>query len=151
MSLKLNYSMSLANSYGLTKTQKIASAVGMLGLFILGLALFNVQFPNKAMTLTFALTLMFIGTIWFSNSLYLDKSKGIKNDGVWFKSLSARGLIGWLIGVVLTLIGLGISNYSSSEISKIKGVKSSEINELVENNYGDEVVHRNNFIFILNI
>ena len=45
-------------------------------------------------------------------------------------------------------IGLGISNYSSSEISKIKGVKSSEINELVENNYGDEVVHRNNFIFI---
>ena len=45
-------------------------------------------------------------------------------------------------------IGLGISNYSSDEISKIKGVKSSEINELVENNYGDEVVHRNNFIFI---
>ena len=103
MSLKLNYSMSLANSYGLTKTQKIASAVGMLGLFILVLALFNVQFPNKAITLTIALSLMFIGTIWFSNSLYLDKSKGIKNDGVWFKSLSARGLIGWLIGVVLTL------------------------------------------------
>ena len=47
-----------------------------------------------------------------------------------------------------TTIGLGISNYSSNEISKIKGVKSSEINELVENNYGDEVVHRNNFIFI---
>ena len=45
-------------------------------------------------------------------------------------------------------IGLGISNYSSDEISKIKGIKSSEINELVENNYGDEVVHRNNFIFI---
>lgn len=103
MSLKLNYSMSLANSYGLTKTQKIASAVGILGLFILVLALFNVQFPNKAITLTIALSLMFIGAIWFSNSLYLDKSKGIKNDGVWFKSLSARGLIGWLIGVVLTL------------------------------------------------
>ena len=47
-----------------------------------------------------------------------------------------------------TTIGLGISNYSSDEISKIKGIKSSEINELVENNYGDEVVHRNNFIFI---
>ena len=45
-------------------------------------------------------------------------------------------------------IGLGISNYSSDEISKIKGIRSSEINELVENNYGDEVVHRNNFIFI---
>ena len=47
-----------------------------------------------------------------------------------------------------TTIGLGISNYSSDEISKIKGIKSSEINELVENNYGDEIVHRNNFIFI---
>ncbi len=45
-------------------------------------------------------------------------------------------------------IGLGISNYSSDEISKIKGIKSSGINELVDNNYGDEVVHRNNFIFI---
>ena len=103
MSLKLNYSMSLANSYGLTKTQKIASAVGMLGFFILVLALFNVQFPNKTIALSIALTLMFVGTIWFSNSLYLNKSKGIKNDGVWFKSLSSRGLVGWLIGVVLTL------------------------------------------------
>ncbi|MBN2869290.1 MAG: FeS-binding protein, partial [Flavobacteriaceae bacterium] len=64
MSLKLNYSMSLANSYGLTKTQKIASAIGILGLFILTLALFNVQFPNKTITLTIALSLMFIGTIW---------------------------------------------------------------------------------------
>jgi len=34
--------------------------------------------------------------------MYLNKPAGIKNDGVWFRSLTARGLVGWVLGVVLT-------------------------------------------------
>ena len=33
---------------------------------------------------------------------YLTKLEGIKNDGVWFKSISSRGILGWVTGVILT-------------------------------------------------
>ena len=47
------------------------------------------------------------------------------------------------------IIGWGISNYSSKEISKIKGINSSKIIEVVEKNYGSEVIHRNNLVLTL--
>jgi polyferredoxin len=105
MSHKLNYSMSLAkpDALGLSVTQKFAVGIGIAGLFILILALLNTDFQNQNWFLTLALGLISVGTIIFSNSLYLNKSKGIKNDGIYFKSISSRGIIGWAIGVVLTL------------------------------------------------
>ena len=47
------------------------------------------------------------------------------------------------------IIGWGISNYSSIEISKIKGINSSKIEDIVEKNYGSEIVHRNNLVLTL--
>lgn len=47
------------------------------------------------------------------------------------------------------IIGWGISNYSSSEISKIKGINSSKIKDIVEKNYGSEIVHRNNLVLTI--
>ena len=47
------------------------------------------------------------------------------------------------------IIGWRISNYSSKEISKIKGINSSKIIEVVEKNYGSEVIHRNNLVLTL--
>ena len=47
------------------------------------------------------------------------------------------------------IIGWGISNYSSKEISKIKGINSSKIIEVVEKNYGSEVIHSNNLVLTL--
>lgn len=102
MSNKLNHNMSLANAKDLSTKQKIASGIGVLGLFILVLAFLNVGFTNKVLWLTLALGLITAGTIWFTNLAYLGKSKGIKNDGVWFKSISSRGIIGWITGVVMT-------------------------------------------------
>ncbi len=104
MSNKMNYSMSLAkpDAQDLTKKQKIALAIGVIGLFILGLALFNTNFPNKAVFLTLSLGLISVGTILFANDAYLTKLEGIKNDGVWFKSISSRGTLGWIAGILLT-------------------------------------------------
>jgi glutamate 5-kinase len=45
-------------------------------------------------------------------------------------------------------IGCGISNYSSADVTKIKGAKSSEIAGLVELDFGPEVVHRNNMALL---
>lgn len=58
--------------------QKIASAIGLIGLLILALALFNVDFPNKSVWLTASLTAIGGGTIWFSIAAYSNKHEGIK-------------------------------------------------------------------------
>ncbi len=87
----------------LSTKQKVAVGLGVIGLFILVLALFNTNFPNKSLFLIAALGLISVGTILFANDAYLKKLEGIKNDGVWFKSISSRGVLGWITGIVLTL------------------------------------------------
>jgi len=127
MSSQTNHSMSLAkpDAIGLTSKQKIAVALGVAGLFILVLALANINFPNQELMLISALVLISVGTILFANDAYLTKLEGIKNDGVWFKSISSRGILGWITGVVLTLfyivlyfypylLGLGVDGASNT-------------------------------------
>src|SRR5690606_19772415 len=84
-------------------TQKAAITIGLIGIFVLALAFFNTQFPNRTLFLCLALGFITLGTILYSNSIYKNKPEGIKNDGVWFKSISARGLWAWSIGIILTL------------------------------------------------
>lgn len=83
--------------------QKIASFIGLTGLGLLCLAFFNVNFPNKTLWLTVSLVLMAVGVIYFATAGYLTKHEGIKNDGVYFKSLTSRGFWGWILGITLTL------------------------------------------------
>ncbi len=102
---KLEHNMSLTAEAPakLSTTQRLASGIGLVGLFILVLALANVNFPNKTLFLSLSLGLIAVGTITFANDLYLGKHAGIKNDGVWFKSLSGRGFWAWILGIALTL------------------------------------------------
>ncbi|EDP71313.1 Pyridine nucleotide-disulphide oxidoreductase domain protein [Flavobacteriales bacterium ALC-1] len=104
MSNKLNHSMSLAkpDALDITTKQKVALAIGIIGLIILVLALFNTNFPNKGLFLTLSLVSIALGTIIYSREAYLTKLEGIKNDGQWFKSISSRGVWGWVLGLILT-------------------------------------------------
>lgn len=97
-------SMSLAGEppKALNTTQKLAVLVGMAGLGILVLQLFNLNLGNSALWLTISILAMFVGVIWFSQAEYANKQKGIKNDGVWFKSISSRGILAWIAGIVFT-------------------------------------------------
>jgi glutamate 5-kinase len=45
-------------------------------------------------------------------------------------------------------VGSGITNYSSDELGRIKGLQSSEITNILGYEYGDEAVHRNNLVLI---
>lgn len=65
--------------------------------------MFNVNFPNKTLWLSVSLLAIAAGTIWFARAEYLTKLAGIKNNGVYFKSLSSRGFWGWILGITLTL------------------------------------------------
>ncbi len=104
--------MSLAkpDAQDLSTKQKVAVGLGVIGVFILVLALFNTNFPNKSLFLILALGLISVGIILFANDAYLKKLEGIKNDGVWFKSISSRGVLGWITGIVLTLFYIVLSN-----------------------------------------
>ncbi|MEN1785876.1 MAG: FeS-binding protein, partial [Bacteroidota bacterium] len=102
----MNYDRSMALTgqppVVLSRNQKIATLIGMSGLGIMLLAAFNIEFPDKGLWLTIALASILGGTIWFSWEAYGNKQPGIKNDGVWFKSLSSQGFWGWIAGIALT-------------------------------------------------
>ncbi len=44
-------------------------------------------------------------------------------------------------------IAVGMVNYSSVELNRIKGVNSSEIESLLGYKNDDEVIHRDNLVF----
>lgn len=85
----------------LSGTQKIATAIGWTGVFILILSLFSAKLPSAFLWVS--LGLIVAGIIIFANDQYLGKPAGIKNDGVWFKSMTSRGAIAWGSGILLTL------------------------------------------------
>ncbi|TDT43828.1 4Fe-4S binding protein [Maribacter spongiicola] len=97
-------SMSLAGEppKALNTGQKLAVLTGMIGMGILILQLFNLKLGNTALWLTVSIVAIFAGIIWFSQAAYAHKHKGIKNDGIWFKSISSRGVLAWMAGIALT-------------------------------------------------
>jgi len=96
-----NMSLTGDTSNGLNLLQKIGALLGVVGLLTICLSIFN-EFSNKGAWLTFSLVTLFAGIVIYARGLYGHKLEGIKNDGVWFKGISSRGLWGWIVGVILT-------------------------------------------------
>ncbi|WP_026976295.1 4Fe-4S binding protein [Flavobacterium tegetincola] len=82
--------------------QKLGIALGLLGLFIMALALFNVSFPHKGIWLGGAIVSILVGIVVYANRTYLNQPEGIKNNGVWHKDFTNRGSWAWMIGIILT-------------------------------------------------
>ena len=101
---QINKSMSLANpSPPFTDTfQKVATAVGSIGLLLLFVAAFGGFSENQGMMLTASLLLIATGTIVYSWRAYAGSPEGIKNNGVWFSQLTNKGLWAWIAGIVIT-------------------------------------------------
>jgi polyferredoxin len=101
---KSNPSFSIANPHP-AKTdaiQKLGLGLGMTGLLMLFIAWAGVVFPSTGMALSLSLGLITVGTVIYARRSYLTQPEGIKNNGVWFKSISALGILGWAAGVLLT-------------------------------------------------
>ena len=104
--------------------EKISIGLITIGLVILALAFFNVKM-NNAIFLPISLSSVLVGTVIYSRRMYLQKIAGIKNDRIWFRSLSSRGVVGWCLGIILTgfyvliywfpsLLGLGENGSANS-------------------------------------
>ena len=85
-----------------TGKQKAAMALAGLGVVLLLLVWAARDAFAPVPVLLASLGLMLAGAGLFIREEYLHRPEGIKNNGVWFKSLSARGVWGWLAAIVIT-------------------------------------------------
>jgi polyferredoxin len=82
---------------------KAGLAISVVGVFILVLIWgIGVSFEQwKALSISFFL--MAYGLRIFIQEEYVRFPSGIRNNGVWFRSLTARGIWGWMLGILITL------------------------------------------------
>jgi ferredoxin-type protein NapH len=86
-----------------TPLQKLALAASGVGIAVLLVIWLGGAAVGGWPVLAGALGLIAAGTLVYVREEYGRKPAGIKNNGVWFRSISARGVWGWLAAVVLTV------------------------------------------------
>lgn len=84
-------------------TQRIGLFIGVTGFAVLMAAWLGVQFQNPTMFLWLSLSVMAVGIFVYSYGTYANHTAGIKNNHVWFNSLTNAGVLGWTAGILLTL------------------------------------------------
>jgi len=82
--------------------QKAALTLGALGTLLLLVTWAAGRAIAPVPTLLLSFSLMAAGVGLFVREEYLRHPAGIRNHGVWFRSLSARGVWGWVLGVWIT-------------------------------------------------
>ena len=90
-----------------TPTSRFGTAerVGMtlMGIGILGLvvALFGAGSAFPILSFWIGIGGLTVGAVIYFRT-YLKRPAGIDNDGLWFSSATARGMLGWIFGIVFT-------------------------------------------------
>ena len=82
--------------------QKFGLFLGAAGFSVFVLAWLEIITGNYTLFLWLSLSLMAAGILVNTYGLYGGHTKGIKNNYVWFNTLSSRGLLGWVSGLILT-------------------------------------------------
>ena len=122
-----NSSFAISNPHQIpmSASQKLGLILGLIGVLILTLATFNIHAEPKSWFAIGSILLIITGATVYARSTYLLHPAGIKNNHVYFKTLSNRGVLGWAIGIVLTLfyvllywfpsyLGLGVDGASNT-------------------------------------
>ena len=96
-------SLSIADPHpvGLNVGQRLGLVLGIIGVGVMGLSLFDIGNGSSWMLWVSIASMLSAGVV-YGIAAYMDKPEGIKNHGIWFDGLSARGLVGWSMGVILT-------------------------------------------------
>lgn len=82
--------------------EKLWLAMGSLGFILLLLSMGNIYLGSAGISFATAMGLISMGTLGYTWSHYSKQSAGIKNDGVWLRSLTNRGMLGWISAILLT-------------------------------------------------
>jgi polyferredoxin len=95
-------SLSFAENAGLNHKQKAGLAAVGIGFVLQIAAFFGAKMPNVGALLTISLLSIAIGILVYAYDMYNHKPEGISNNGLWFNSLTNRGALAWVLGIVLT-------------------------------------------------
>ncbi|NUQ25809.1 MAG: 4Fe-4S binding protein [Saprospiraceae bacterium] len=82
--------------------QKIAIALSGIGILLILVVWAAGRAVAPVPVSLVAFGFMLAGVAVFVREEYLKHPEGIKNNGAWFRSLTARGVWGWLLGVLIT-------------------------------------------------
>lgn len=94
--------------------QKIAlSLAGLTTVYIFLLAVDTVVY-SKDYSLAIIVSTFTVATFIYTWRAYRNKPHGIKNDGIWYVSMMARGAIAWVLGIVLTTFYILLYWYPST-------------------------------------
>jgi polyferredoxin len=80
--------------------KSIGLSLGFGGMIILVASLFNAL--GGSVLLYLSLCMILTGIVVYSFGEYSGELSGIKNNEVWFKSVSSKGIVAWILGFVLT-------------------------------------------------
>lgn len=99
-----DHSLSIAapHSGTLDGPQKATLALAALGVLALLVSLPMDTIPHAGLWLTGALLAIVVGVLGYAWRSYAHHPAGIKNNGVWHSSLTSRGAMAWVVGVLLT-------------------------------------------------
>ncbi len=83
--------------------RQLGTSLGVIFVLILaGKMALPLVFSNNSLWLTTITLCVFLGVALFTYGQYAGESKGIKNNNVWFDGVSARGVLGWTMAILLT-------------------------------------------------
>ncbi len=102
MSEHKSISLANPNPYGINGLYKLSIGLISIALLILVLALANLTKAYNNVLVYVCLGFIFLGTVLYTKAIYANQPEGIKNHYVWFRSLTSRGILGWILGVILT-------------------------------------------------
>lgn len=94
--------------------QKIGLSLSVIGFGIIAAAWFGIKLEPATLFLWLSLGLMAIGILTYTFGTYAGQTKGIKNNHVFFNSLTSRGILGWFSGIALTAFYIQIYWFSNS-------------------------------------
>ena len=83
--------------------KNISLAFVLSGLLLMVLSIFEILIGSAQIYFYASFGLMTFGSLLYFWIQYANSLPGIKNNGIWFHPLTARGLWGWLLGISLTL------------------------------------------------
>ena len=96
--------MSISNPHpiGMDWIQKLGLAIASIGFLILMVAWLGITYHQNGLFLSLSLGSLSAGILLYTYGLYRNQPAGIKNNHVFLDSLSSRGLLGWVAGIILT-------------------------------------------------
>ena len=97
-----NFSIANPHPERTDAVQKLGLAIGGIGLLLLLITWISDRNYGGAWSHLIVFGTIIIGTCIYALRTYLNAPPGIKNNGTFHRSLTNRGLYGWILGVVLT-------------------------------------------------